>query len=213
MKIADLIDAENGSVARLAKRTGADEEALFRILRLLATVGIFREVEPRRFALTPPAELLRSDHPQSVHDTVVWLADPFHFNIAAQLLETVRSGRPTVEHVTGKSVFDYFAGDRVEFDRFHLAMTNLSAVAVGSALESYDFSSFKTIVDVGGGHGFAICSILQKYPHMQGILFDLKDTIPGGLSYPDYGPSESNKPVHARACLRHNWRFSPLLPG
>jgi hypothetical protein len=179
LKIADLMDGGPRSVAELANKTGVNEEALFRILRLLATVGIFTEIEPRRFALTPPAELLRSDHPQSFRDTVVWLADPFHFNIAAQMLESVRSGRPTVEHVTGKSVFDYFVGNRVEFDRFHLAMTNLSAMAVGAALEAYDFSGFKTIVDVGGGHGFAICSILQKYPHMQGILFDLKDTVPG----------------------------------
>lgn len=180
LKIADLIGSGSKAVAELARETNTNEDGLFRTLRLLAMVGIFTETEPRHFALTPAAELLRSDHPQSMRDTVVWLADPFHFRIAAELLHSVRTGEPTVEHVTGKPAFEYFASDKLEFDRFHLAMTNLSAMAVSAALEAYDFSGYKTIVDVGGGHGFAICSILKKYPQMQGVLFDLKDIVPGG---------------------------------
>jgi len=179
LKIADLIGSKSMPVAELSKKTNTNEDALFRTLRLLAMVGIFTETEPRHFALTPAAELLRSDHPQSMRDTVVWLADPFHFQIAAELLHSVRTGEPTVEHVTGKPAFEYFATDKVEFDRFHLAMTNLSAMAVSAALEAYDFAGCKKIVDVGGGHGFAICSILEKYPEMQGVLFDLKDIVPG----------------------------------
>ncbi len=179
LKVADLIGAGEKPVAELAKKTKTNEDALFRILRLLAMVGIFTETEPRHFALTPPAELLRSDHPQSMRDTVVWLADPFHYKIAAELLHSVRTGQPTIEHVTGKPVFEYLGANEVEAGRFHLAMTNLSAMAVSAALEAYDFAGCKTIVDVGGGHGFAICSILKKYPEMQGVLFDLKDIVPG----------------------------------
>lgn len=179
LKIADLLGANPVSVAQLATSTGTNEDALFRILRLLAMVGIFTEAEPRHFALTPPAELLRSDHPRSMRDTVVWLADPFHLNVAAGLLETVRTGQPTIRYVTGKSAFEYLSADAVEGERFHLAMTNLSAMAIGAALETYDFSGFHTIVDVGGGHGFAICSILERYPQMQGVLFDLKEVVPG----------------------------------
>lgn len=179
LKLADLIGSGARPVEELAKESKTNEDALFRVLRLLAMVGIFSEREPRRFALTPSAELLRSDHPRSMRDTVVWLADPFHFNIAGELLHSVRSGQTTVEHVTGKPVFEYFSTNAVEFDRFHLAMTNLSAMAVSAALEAYDFTSCKNIVDLGGGHGFAICSILKKYPQMQGVLFDLKDIVPG----------------------------------
>lgn len=179
LNIADLIGAGSKPIAELARASGTNEDALFRVLRLLAMLGIFTETEPRQFALTPAAELLRSDHPQSMRDTIVWLADPFHFQIAGELLHSVRTGQPTVEHVTGKAVFEYFATDQVEFDRFHRAMTNLSAMAVSAALEAYDFSPFKTVVDVGGGHGFAICSILKKYPQMHGVLFDLKDIVPG----------------------------------
>ncbi|MBV9081341.1 MAG: methyltransferase [Acidobacteriaceae bacterium] len=179
LNLADLIGVGSKPVAELARRTRTNEDALFRILRLLAMMGIFSETESREFSLTPAAELLRSDHPQCMRDTVAWLADPFHFNIAAELLHSVRTGEPTVEHVTGKPAFEYFSSNQLEFDRFHLAMTNLSAMAVGAALEAYDFSPFRMIVDVGGGHGFAICSILKKYPQMQGILFDLQDIVPG----------------------------------
>jgi hypothetical protein len=179
LNIADLIGKGSKPVAELARKTNTNEDALFRILRLLSMVGIFTETEPRHFALTPPAELLRSDHPESMRDMMAWIADPFHFNVAANLLHSVRTGQPTVEHVTGKKAFDYFASDELEFRRFHLAMTNMSARAIGAALEVYDFSPFSTIVDVGGGHGFAICSILQKHPHMQGVLFDMKDIVSG----------------------------------
>lgn len=179
LKIADLIGTGSKPVAELAKTRDVNEDALFRILRLLSMVGIFTETEPRHFALTPPAELLRTDHPQSMRDTVIWLADPLHFNIAAELLHSVRTGQPTVEHLTGKPAFEYISSNELEFHRFHRAMTNLSAMAVAAALEAYDFSEFSNIVDVGGGHGFAICSILKKYPQMRGILFDLKDIVPG----------------------------------
>lgn len=179
LKVADLMGAGGEAVSELAARTGANENALYRVLRLLAMTGIFVETEPGWFALTPCAELLRTDHPRSMRDTVLWLADSFHFNVAAQLLHSVRTGQPTVEHVLGKPVFEYFATDQVESDRFHRAMTNLSSVAVGAALEAYDFSPYGEIIDIGGGHGFAICSILRKYPHMRGVLFDLADVVPG----------------------------------
>src|SRR5438067_9472186 len=118
LKLADLIGAGSRSVAELAAETNANEDALFRILRVLATAGIFRETEPRHFALTPLSELLRSDHPQTLRDTVVFLADPLHFRVAAELLHSVCTGQPTIEHITGKPVFEYFPTDQVEFDRF-----------------------------------------------------------------------------------------------
>src|ERR1700751_4683791 len=99
LKIADLIGTGSEPVAELARKTNTNEDALFRILRLLAMGGMFTESKPRHFALTPSAELLRADHPQSMRDTVVWLADPFHFNIAAELLHSVCTGQPTIEHV------------------------------------------------------------------------------------------------------------------
>jgi hypothetical protein len=180
LNVADLLAKGAQPVSELAKKTNTNEDALYRCLRLLAMTGIFAETQPHHFALTPSAELLRSDHPQSMRDMVVWIADPFHYKIAADLLHSVKTGQPTVEHVTGKPAFEYFSSDAVEFDRFHRAMTTMSAMAIFPAVEAYNFSDYRTIVDVGGGHGFALCTILQKCPDTHGVLFDMQDIIPGG---------------------------------
>ncbi len=179
LKVADLLVQGARAVSVLAEQTHTNEDALYRILRLLAMVGIFVETKPRHFALTPAAELLRSDHPKGLRDMVVWIADPFHFRVASDLLHSVKTGQPTVEHVTGKPAFEYFASDPVEFDRFHHAMTTMSSMAIYPALEAYDFSQFGTVVDVAGGHGFIICEILRKHPHVKGVLFDLPDVVGG----------------------------------
>jgi len=180
LNVADLLTKGPQPVAELARKTNTNEDALYRTLRLLAMVGIFAENQPRHFALTPSAELLRSDHPRSMRDMVVWIGDPFHYKIAGALMHSVKTGQPTVEHVTGKPAFEYFSSDALELDRFHRAMTTMSTMAIYPALEAYDFSSYRNIVDVGGGHGFALCTILQKCPDTHGILFDMQDIIPGG---------------------------------
>ena len=180
LNVADLLANGARPVAELANHTNTNEDALYRSLRLLAMVGIFVENQPRHFALTPAAELLRSDHPQSMRDMVIWIGDPFHYKIAADLMHSVKTGQPTVEHVTGKPAFEYFSSDAVEFDRFHRAMTTMSAMAIYPAIEAYDFSQYHTIVDVGGGHGFALCTILQECADTHGVLFDMHDIIAGG---------------------------------
>ena len=180
LKIADLLREGPMAVAELARKTATNEDALYRTLRVLAMVGIFAETEPRHFTLTPAAELLRSDVPNSFRDLIVWIADPFHLHVAKDLLHSVRTGQPTIEHVTGKPAFEYFPTDAVENERFHIAMTNMSAMAAGPVLEAYDFSPFTTVVDVAGGHGFLICEILRKHPKLKGILFDLEHVVKGG---------------------------------
>jgi hypothetical protein len=178
--IADLLKDGPRPIVELAAQTRTDEGALYRTLRLLAMVGIFAEIEPRHFVLTPVGELLRSDVPNSLRDAMVWIGDPLHFQVAGDFLHSVKTGQPTVEHLTGKPAFEYFAEQPVEFDRFHRAMTTMSAMAIHAVLEVFDFSSFSTIVDVAGGHGYVICEILRKHPNLKGILFDLPDVVPGG---------------------------------
>ncbi len=178
--VADLLANGARPVAELASQTATNEDALYRVLRLLAMAGIFTETQPRHFGLTPPAELLSSKARRSLRDTVLWLADPFHFRIAGDLLHSVKTGQPTVEHVTGKPAFEYFPTDQVENERFNNAMTNLSAMAIPTVLEVYDFSPFSTVVDVAGGHGYLLCEILRKYPKLRGVLVDLDHVVSGG---------------------------------
>jgi hypothetical protein len=180
LNVADLLRDGPRPVSELAAETGTNEDALYRSLRLLAMVGVFAETRPRHFGLTPPAEVLRTDARNSMRDMVKWMADPMHFQMLSDWLYSVRTGKPTVEHVTGKPAFEYIGGEPVEFDRFHRAMTTMSTMAVYPLLEVYDFSPYSKIVDVAGGHGFVLCEILRKYPKLQGVLFDLEDVIPGG---------------------------------
>src|SRR4051812_7614379 len=77
--VADHLSSGPRSVAELAKATGTNEDALYRVLRLLASVGIFQEIGSRTFSLTPPAELLQKNHPRSMRDLMFFIADPFHF--------------------------------------------------------------------------------------------------------------------------------------
>ena len=180
LNIADLLKNGPRPVSELARETRSNEDALYRSLRLLAMVGIFAETQPRDFTLTPAAELLRTDVKGSLRDMVVWIADPMHLRVASEWLHSVKTGQPTIEHTFGKPAFDYFAEVPVEFDRFHRAMTTMSAMAIYPVLEVYDFSAYSNIVDVAGGHGFVLCEILRKYPKAIGVLFDMQEVKEGG---------------------------------
>jgi hypothetical protein len=165
-------------VADLAAASGTQEEALYRVLRALATVGVFDEVLPRTFALTPLSELLRSDRP-GLRDMALWITSPFHFRVWSNSLHAVQTGRPAVEKTTGMPVFEYLAKDHDLSELFNNAMTAFSAMTIPAVLEAYDFSGIDVLVDVAGGHGMVLTSILNKYPNMRGILMDLDHVIAG----------------------------------
>ena len=99
---------------QLSQKTGINEDRLYRIMRALSAVGVFRETEHRSFEHTPASELLRTDHPLSHHDMVNWIADPFHFRAYANLLRTVKTGESAMELAAGKPVFDFFRDDPEE---------------------------------------------------------------------------------------------------
>ena len=177
--IADRISAAPRAVSDLAQETETNEDALYRILRLLASVGVFVEAAPRAFAHTPASETLRSGAPGSMRDLVRWWCDPFHFRIYAELMHSVKTGQTCAEKVTLKPLFEYFPTDPRESEVFNHAMTSFSSVEVPAALEVYDFSGIGTLVDIAGGHGQMICTVLQKYPQMRGILTDLDHVLAG----------------------------------
>ena len=177
--IAELLADGPQPVSELASQTGANEDALYRVLRALASVGIFAEVSPRTFGLTPPANLLRSDVTGNMRALVLWMTNEFHFKVWGQMMHSVLTGNPAVENVYGKACFEVFS-DMPETDvEFNNAMTNISAKTIPVVLEAYDFSGIETLVDVGGGHGFLISQILKHYPNMQGLLFDMPHVIEG----------------------------------
>jgi O-methyltransferase/methyltransferase family protein len=178
LRVADHLADGPRPVAELAAATGVNEDALYRVLRALETVGLFQETAGRRFALTPASELLRSDRPGLYH-LALWISSPFHFRVYSNALEAVRTGEPAAEKTVGMPAFEYFTKDRELSEIFNNAMTAFSAMVIPTVLEAYDFSGIDTLVDVAGGHGAVLTSILQKYPSMRGVLCDVDHVIAG----------------------------------
>jgi hypothetical protein len=176
--IADRLVDGPRSVADLAQDAGVNEDGLYRVLRALASNGIFEEQHARRFALNVPAKMLTKG-PASLHDLGLWMTDPFHFRVYAEMRHSVTTGQPAVEKVTGMPVFEYFARDDRLSAVFNNAMTSWSGPTVAAALKAYDFNGIGVLVDVAGGHGYVLASVLRQYPLMKGILFDLDHVIAG----------------------------------
>lgn len=179
LAIPDLIAQGVKSTDELARRTGTHERSLYRILRALACVGIFTETAPRQFDLTPLASTLRSDAPNSMRDAVVFLNHPVHDIAWTEILHSVKTGKPGFDRAYGMPIFEYFQKNPEFSEAFNRAMTNLARNDISAVIDSYDFGGIGKLVDVGGGHGVLMTSILDRNPGMRGVVFDLPHVIDG----------------------------------
>jgi hypothetical protein len=177
--IADTLAEGALPVSELAIAAQANEDALYRILRALASIGVFHETAARTFANTPASKALRTGTPESVRDLALWMSNPFHLRAYAELMHTVKTGENTIKKMTGMEPFVYLGKDRVVGGEFNAAMTNLSAAVIAAVLEAYDFSGFGTLADIAGGHGMVLTSILKKHADVKGILFDQPHVVTG----------------------------------
>lgn len=177
--IPDLLaDGPQGSDA-LARATGTNETALYRVLRFLAGIGLFDEISPRQFALTGLGAGLRADVPGSIRPNVLMLLDDSKWGPWGQLMHSVRTGETAFDHVHGVGFFDYFHTHPESAATFNAAMTSNTAQSGAGGTGAYDFSGIRCLVDVGGGHGLLLATILQAYPAMRGVLFDLPAVVAG----------------------------------
>jgi hypothetical protein len=110
---------------------------------------------------------------------VRFLSDPMHMSVIGRMIDSVRTGTPAIELVTGMPGFEWFAKTPEYSEKFNDAMTSLSAAVIPAVLDAYDFSGIDLIADVAGGHGEVLMSILRKYPTMRGILTDVGHVIDG----------------------------------
>jgi hypothetical protein len=179
LRVADHLIGGSKSVEELAAGTGANADALYRILRLLVSLGVFEQVGPRRFALNPSADLLRRDVQGSMHPIAHFLPDPTHFRVYANLLDSVRTGVPAADTTLGRPLFEYLANDPAYSEIFNDAMTAVSTPAAAAAVAAYDFSRFGVVVDVGGGHGEVLTAILRSSPGSRGVLAEIGHVAEG----------------------------------
>jgi hypothetical protein len=169
--IADLLKEGPKSVDELARTTATHAATLYRLLRALASVGIFTEHDSR-FGLTPLAEYLRTDTPGSLRNFVMLIGQESLWRSWGHLLHSIRTGESAFPKVHGMTPWEYWADHPEEGAVFKAAMTSHSSGVVDAVVRSYDFSEIETLLDVGGGEGVLLAAILAANPSLRGILFD-----------------------------------------
>lgn len=170
--IADAVADGPLTAEELAARVGADGDALYRLLRALACAGIFEEDAGGKFSLTPLAEQLRSDIPDSQRSFAIMMGAEF-YQSWGNLLYSVQTGNEAYHKTFGRSFFEYMTEHPDRHAIYDAAMTGVHGGETEPMLEAYDFSPFETVADLGGGNGLMLAAILERYPTARGILFDL----------------------------------------
>jgi hypothetical protein len=175
--LADVLAEGPQPVHVLAARVGASPDALFRLMRVLASIGIFVETAPRVFGLTPLAATLRSDVPGSLRAMARWNGSETYWRSLGELLYSVRTGEPAFPHVFGAPMFDYFASHPEIGSIFEASMAGVSAAEVQAVAEACDLSGVSILADIGGGSGELLLALLQRYPTLRAILLELPAVI------------------------------------
>ncbi len=177
--IADLLAEGPRRAEDLAGVTGSHPSSLYRVLRLLASEGVFEELEDGRFTLTPLAEPLRSDAPNSLRARAIFDGESWNWHPWGNLLHSTKTGGSAFDHTYGVAVFDYLKETpeaATSFDSLMAAQTRPWALSVADA---YDFADIDTLVDIGGGYGALLAAILTAHPHLNGVLVDLPHVVAG----------------------------------
>jgi hypothetical protein len=179
LRIADKLAAGPKSAADLARETETHAGSLYRVLRALASVGVFAEDADGRFRLNPMAEYLRTGVTGSVRGLADYFGSDWSWRPWGHLLDSVRTGETAFDRVFGEPCFDYLAKHPDDSAVFNEGMTGFSSMVAPAVVEAYDFSKFGTIVDVGGGHGFLLTAVLKANPTAHGVVFDAPHVVEG----------------------------------
>ena len=170
--IADHLSEGPRRVDDLAAATGTHAPSLKRVLRLLASVGVFTEEADSRFALTPIGDCLRANVPGSMRAAALLFGGVTQ-QAWGELQHSVETGEPAFRRVFGMDPFDYMAQHPDEAANFDAAMADFTKHIAAAVVAAYDFSPFRRIVDIGGGNGALLAGILKANPSLAGVLFDL----------------------------------------
>ena len=175
--IADELARRPLSAEALAERLGVHGPSLHRVLRALASVGVFAERPDGRFRLTPLAATLRSDVPGSLRSFALMMVDDYNWQAWGALLHGVRTGEIPFDHVHGRPIFEYLRA-RPEKDRvFSESMASISGVENAAIARGYAFGRLRTLVDVGGAHGHLLATILRRHRRLRGVLYDQPQVV------------------------------------
>lgn len=171
LRVADLLATGPKNARTLAEATGANPDALCRILRALTVLGFFNHDENGRYSLATYGEMLRSDVPGSMHSYALMMGEE-QFSAYDDIMHTVETGGTAFKAHYGKEVFDFYRENKGAAEIFHRAMSNYSQSESEAYIRAFDFGRFKHIVDIGAGNGHFLAKIKTKWPKVRATLFD-----------------------------------------
>jgi hypothetical protein len=170
--IADALKDGPRSIDALAEMTNTHGPTLFRLMRALASVGVFTQTTSGCFALTSLARPLQQGVPGSLRALLLQMGGIYRWQPWGELLQSVRTGAPAFARLFGSPVFDYYARHPDAAALFQDAMNEIASLVAPAVVAAYDFSELERVVDVGGGYGALLTAVLQAQPHLQGVLFE-----------------------------------------
>ncbi|GAB4407681.1 MAG: methyltransferase [Bryobacter sp.] len=178
---------EPRSAEVLAAATHAHAPSLYRVLRMLASLGVFAEHPGQRFTLTPLGQCLRADSPTSLRGVAMMITDTWQMQGYEFLDHALRTGESGLAAATGIPTFEAISRNPAHLENFQAAMSNSSAMEGSALAPLLNFSGFQRLADVAGGHGSLLAQILHQNPHLEGILFDLPEVIAHAPTPPSLG--------------------------
>lgn len=171
--IPDALAEQPLTSAAIAKKCGSNTDATYRTLRAATGLGLFKEIRPDTFQLTPLGDVLKSNTPGSLRDFSIAETDHGHWMAWGCLIDAVKTGEHAAPKALGKEIFEWYEEHPADAAVFAGAMSNLAAMVAGEVASICDFSKAKKIVDVGGSHGTLLAAVLKKNPGTSGIVVDL----------------------------------------
>ncbi|MCI5136204.1 MAG: methyltransferase [Candidatus Electrothrix sp. AW2] len=183
LNIADLLNNSSKSAEELARITDTHAPSLYRLLRALASEGIFHENQQGCFENTPLSEPLRSDIPDSVRDNIRYIPNDGNIQAWMRFMDVLQTGEPVFEQANGLPVWEYLKEQPDLEQIFDISMTRLTTFHCDTIVNNCDFSSARTIIDIGGGQGLLLARILLAYPQLRGALFERDSVAPRAEEY------------------------------
>jgi hypothetical protein len=175
--IADELRGGPRRIGDISAALGAQPDALDRLMRMLASIGVLTAGESGAYQLTPLGETLRTDSPNSVRDWALYIGALAPWNAWGHLYESVKTGTPGFVLAHGMPTYDFLESHPELAACFNRWMSKQSAQQNAAIVDAYDFSKFQVVADIGGGQGSTLAAVLERYPSLRGILFDKPSVV------------------------------------
>ena len=204
--IPDLLENGAKSAEELAAQTGAQPDALYRLMRATACVGVLAEGSDKKFSQTPMSAVLRTNAHPSLRGLAIMTGREWHERGWSRLEYCVRTGKQALDEIYGMTIFEYLKHNPEESRIFDNAMTGLSSIDGPAVADAYNFAGVQNIVDVAGGHGLLLATLLGRNPHLKGTLYEVPHVLEGAKT-------GALKPYMDRCTLASGDMFSSVPAG